>query len=140
MLQVARLADEIIYINNGRISDSIHENIFRGVINNNEKGKTVIIHDSLSLPADTLREGHCRVSINPLKIKIMKRVDVDTAGRPILKGRLMQLTDEGEKVRALVDAGIPLSLIIDKNNESISGFMVGEPVYIECTQESIEFI
>jgi tungstate transport system ATP-binding protein len=140
MLQVARLADEIIYINNGRISDSIHENIFSGVIITSEKGKTVIIHDSLSIPVDSMREGHCRVSINPLKIKIMKQVETNTADKQILKARLMQLTSEGETVRVLVDAGIPLSLIVDKNNDAISRLMVGETVYLELPKESIEFI
>jgi tungstate transport system ATP-binding protein len=141
MLQVARLADEIIYINNGRISDSIHENIFSGVIKKDEKGTFLIIHDSLSIPIDTARdEGHCRVSINPLKSKIMKQVEKDTADKQLLKARLMQLTSEGEMVRVLVDAGIPLSLIINKKNESISGLMVGEAVYIELPKESIEFI
>jgi tungstate transport system ATP-binding protein len=141
MLQVARLADEIIYINNGRISDSIHENIFSGVIKKDEKGKSLIIHNSLSIPVDTAKdEGHCRVSINPLKSKIMKQVETDTADKHLLKARLMQLTSEGEMVRVLVDAGIPLSLIIDKKNDFISGLMVGESVYIELPKESIEFI
>ncbi len=141
MLQVARLADAIIYINNGRISDSIHENIFSGIIKSNEKGKYVIIHDSLNIPIDTTREeGHCRISINPLKIKISKQMEANFADRQILKGRLMQLTSEGETVRLLVDAGIPLSLIIDKNNDSIPGLMVGETVYLECLKESIEFL
>jgi tungstate transport system ATP-binding protein len=141
MLQVARLADEIIYINNGRISDSIHENIYNGVIISSEKGKYIRIHDSLNLLIDTVKdEGHCRVSINPLKIKIMKQVEKYTADRKILKGRLIQLTSEGEMVRVLVDAGIPLSLIIDKNHESLPGLVVGETVYIECPNESIEFL
>jgi tungstate transport system ATP-binding protein len=142
MLQVARLADEIIYINNGRISDSIHENIFSGVIKSNEKGKSVIIHDNLFIPIDTARDdgGHCRVSINPLKIKIFKQVEKNSSDREILKARLMQLTSEGEMVRVLVDAGIPLSLIMDKKNDSISGLMVGETVNIELPKESIEFL
>jgi tungstate transport system ATP-binding protein len=141
MLQVARLADEIIYINNGRISDSIHENIFSGVINTSEKGKNVIIHDSLSIPVDSdINDGQCRVSINPLKIKIMKQLEANTVDKQILKARLMQLTSEGETVRVLVDAGVPLSLIMDKKNDAISGFMVGETVYIELPKESIEFL
>lgn len=142
MLQVARLADEIIYINNGRISDSIHENIFKGVIKSSEKGKSLIIHDSLNIPVNTVRgEGQCRVSINPLKIKIIKNGGSYSAGgRTFLTGRLMQLTSEGEMVRVLVDAGIPLSLIVEKRNDSLLGLMVGETVYIECTEESIEFL
>ncbi|NLD37023.1 MAG: ABC transporter ATP-binding protein [Desulfatiglans sp.] len=141
MLQVARLADEIIYINNGRVSDSIHENIYSGIIKSNEKGKYVIIHDSLNIPIDFAREeGHCRVSINPLKIKIIRQMRVNSADGQIIKGRLMQLTSEGEMVRVLVDTGVPLSLIIDKNNESMSGLMVGETVFLECPKESIEFI
>jgi hypothetical protein len=65
---------------------------------------------------------------------------VNSADGQIIKGRLMQLTSEGEMVRVLVDTGVPLSLIIDKNNESMSGLMVGETVFLECPKESIEFI
>jgi tungstate transport system ATP-binding protein len=141
MLQVARLADDIIYINNGRISDSIHENIYRGVIKSGEMGNSITIHDNINLPIDIDREeGHCRVSINPFKIKIVKKVESYPADRQILTGRLMQLTSEGEKIRALVDAGVPLSLIMDKKNETIPSLMVGERVYLELPKESIEFI
>jgi hypothetical protein len=52
----------------------------------------------------------------------------------------MQLTSEGDMVRVLVDAGIPLSLIVDKGNESIRGVTVGDTVYIECPEEGIEFL
>lgn len=141
MLQVARLADEVIYINNGRISDSIHENLYNGVIISDEKGKYIRIHDNLNIPVDTARDERlCRVSINPLKIKIVKQAESYPADRQILTGRLMQLTSEGEMVRVLVDAGIPLSLLIDKNNESIQGLMVGEAVYLELPKDSIEFL
>ncbi len=137
MLQVSRIADKIIYINNGKISDSIHENIFSGMIRENGGVKYIEIHDEIRFPVDTPGQGEVRVSINPMKVKIKKESDLKDHQ---VKGRLMQLTDEGERIRMIVDIKIPLILLMEKEKYFISGFCIGDTVTVECPRGSIQII
>lgn len=140
MLQVSRIADEVICINNGQLSDSIHENIFNGKIKQEGKEKYILLHEGIMLPLDTHSEGSVRISIDPLKIKIKKDIDLNKQEDYPLSGRLVQITDEGKRVRVIVDINIPLSLLMEKKEYSESGLSIGDTVYVECPQESIGFI
>ena len=137
MLQVKRIADKIIYINNGRVSDSIHENIFNGVIVENGNRKYVEIQDEVRFPVDTDRQGEVRVSVNPMKMKIKKNSELKDSQ---VKGRLIQLTDEGDRIRVIVDLNISLILLMEKEKYLISDLNIGDTVTIECPQDSIQFI
>ena len=137
MLQVKRIADKIIYINNGRVSDSIHENIFNGVIVESGNIKYVEIQDEVRFPVDTDRQGEVRVSVNPMKMKIKKNSELKDSQ---VKGRLIQLTDEGDRIRVIVDLNISLILLMEKEKYLISDFNIGDTVTIECPKDSIQFI
>jgi hypothetical protein len=50
----------------------------------------------------------------------------------------MQLTDEQRRVRALVDIGIPLSVLIPKQVMSDLNLVLGEDVWISCLSEGFE--
>lgn len=140
MLQVSRTADRVIYINDGRISDSIHENIFNGRIIHTDKRKYFEIQEKLRFPADTGADGEGRISIDPLKINIRKYAGNYKPEDYQFKGRLIQLIDEGERVRMIVDISIPLSLLMEKAKYSVSGLSIGDTVTVECPGKSIQFI
>ena len=140
MLQVSRIADEIIYINNGKISDSIHENIFRGNIVEGKKRKYVEIQEKLRFSIETPVNGSARISIDPLKIQIKKDINLSSNSDCQFKGKLMQLTDEGDRIRIHVDINIPLILLMEKEKYSISGLCIGDTVMVECPKESIQLI
>jgi hypothetical protein len=54
------------------------------------------------------------------------------------KGKLIQLTDEELRVRALVDVGIPLSVLIPKPVFRDQRLGMGEEVWLTCPAEGIE--
>jgi tungstate transport system ATP-binding protein len=140
MLQVSRLADEIIYINNGKISETIHENIFSGRIIKGYKGNYIEIQDKIKFPIQISGHDSARISIDPLKINIKKGMNIDIDSDHQFKGRLVQLTDEGDRVRVHVDINIPLILLMEKEKCSISGLTIGDTVIVECPHESIQII
>lgn len=141
MLQVSRMADETIFLNNGCISDSIHENIFNGVIVGEKKDRHIMIREGFNLPLDTSLNGHVRISIDPLKAKIHRNINSDSVdNNKRIKGRLIQLTCEGERVRILVDMDIPLSLLMEKEEYAMSELDIGDTVFIEFPEDSIQFI
>ena len=54
------------------------------------------------------------------------------------QGKLIQLTDEKSRVRALVDVGIPLSVMISKEVFGSLGLAMGQDVWLTCPQASIQ--
>lgn len=137
MLQISRIADDMIYINNGKISDSIHENIFSGAI---KRESVITIREGLNLPVDTCLKGPVRISIDPLKIKIKKDLGAGSDNIHQFKGRILQLTCEGKRVRMLVDIKIPLTLLMDNEEYKLSGAGIGDMVFIDFLKDSIQFI
>ena len=140
MLQVSRLADEIIYINNGKISNTIHENIYNGRIVGGDKGKYVEVQEKIRFPVRTPENGSTRISIDPLKIKVKKDIDKNNPSDYQFKGRIIQLTHEGDRIRINVDINIPLILLLEKEKYSISGIGIGDTVIVECLEEGIKII
>ena len=140
MLQVSRIADKIIHINNGKLSDSIHENIFSGKIVKGNKEKYIEIQEKLRFPVETPENGTARISIDPQKIKIKKDDNPGNTSDCQFTGKLMQLTDEGDRIRVHVDINIPLILLMEKEKYSISGLCIGDKVIVECSEESISIL
>ena len=140
MLQVSRLADEIIYINNGKISNTIHENIYNGRIVGGDKGKYVEVQEKIRFPVRTPENGSTRISIDPLKIKVKKDIDKNNPSDYQFKGRIIQLTHEGDRIRINVDINIPLILLLEKEKYSISGIGIGDTVIVECLEEGIKIL
>ena len=75
--------------------------------------------------------------MNPNQIRLIRTAD-QSEGINLFKGRLIQLTDEHDLVRSLVDIGIPITVLTPKNNFRQISPVVGEDIWIQCPYESIE--
>ena len=138
MIQASRLADEIVFLYEGRIARSIYENIFSGRIEVSEKGgKYCVLQNGLKLRVPSQKAGPIRISIDPNTLRVSKGID-DPSQDNTFNGTLTQLSIEKDKVRALVDVGIPLSVLIPKEKFKDLQLSVGEEVRITCPQESID--
>jgi tungstate transport system ATP-binding protein len=138
MIQASRLADETIFLFEGKVSRSIYENIFSGHIETDAKGvKTCHLQGGLKLRLPTEKSGAVRISIDPSAVKISQS-ESDISRENTFKGRLIQLTDEQSRVRALVDVGIPLSVLIPKEVSKGKQLSMGEEVWLTCPVEGIE--
>ena len=140
MVQTSRLADDTLFLFDGKLALSTYENIFSGRIELIEDGsKCCIIQNRLILGVETHRSGEVRIFINPTGVRLAPNQDTATMKNTFC-GRLIQLTDEQERVRALVDVGIPLSVLIPKEQFKNMCLDPGEHVCLACPPESIEFI
>jgi tungstate transport system ATP-binding protein len=129
-LQASRLADNILFLHEGRISRSINENIFSGTIKKDMGNIFCVLANGLKIPVVTEKTGPTRVSIDPVGVKINRNAE---SGYNI-KGKVIQLTDEKDYVRALIDIGVPLSIIV--NRADLPG--IGEEVLLVFDPERIE--
>jgi tungstate transport system ATP-binding protein len=139
-IQASRLTGNILFIHEGNLSESINENIFSGRIEMNSAGDTFcVIVDGVKIPLVTERTGQVRISINADAVKIRKRDDIAESMHPVA-GRVIQLTDEKEQVRALIDIGLPLSIIVKRNEGNELLPVIGENVRLDFNPEKIEVI
>jgi len=140
MNQAARLADEIVFLFEGRLAQSTYENIFTGHIRPGENGDPYcLVQNKLKLGISKGKMGPVRIAINPNAIQVSRTAD-DPPPANSFKGRLVQLTDEKNKVRALVDVGLPLCVLISKEDFAAMSLGMGSSIWLTCPPDSIEII
>jgi len=138
MIQASRLAEKTVFLFEGRVARSTYENIFSGFIEEDEKGeKTCILQGGVKLHVKKGKTGPARISIDPERIEIWQG-EGDLSSKNAFTGRLIQLTDENSRVRALLDVGIMLSVLIPKERLEDLDIRVGMKVGMRCPEESIE--
>jgi tungstate transport system ATP-binding protein len=140
MNQAARLAGEVIFLFEGRLAQSTYENIFSGHIMPGEKGDlSCLVQNRLKLAITKGKMGPVRIAIDPNAIRVSKTVG-DAPQVNSFKGVLLQLTDEQNKVRALVDIGLPLSVLISKEDFAAMSLDMGSGLWLTCPPDSIEIM
>jgi tungstate transport system ATP-binding protein len=140
MSQAARLADEVIFLFEGRLAQSTYENIFSGHIVPGADGEPYcLVQKKLKLGITNGKTGPVRIAIDPSAIRVSQTPD-DPPPANSFKGRLVQLTDEKGMVRALVDIGLPLCVLISKKDFAAMSLGMGSTVWLTCPPDSIEII
>ena len=137
LTQATKLSHEVIPLFEGRKVPSVYENIFTSTISVEDEGKMRCqIRDEISLMAETGAEGKVKISIDPLKIRLYRNGDHGSDSNS-LKGRLVQLTDEQNLVRAAVDVGIPLNVLFSKAVFRQYSITIGDEVTVLIPREAI---
>ncbi|MBT8374755.1 MAG: ATP-binding cassette domain-containing protein [Deltaproteobacteria bacterium] len=137
LIQASRLADETLFLYEGKAAQSIYENIFSGYIEVDPKGhKYCVLNSGLKLRVSSDKSGSIRISIDPKAVKLNQKKSASAANS--FKGTLIQLTDGRKNVRALVDMGIPMSVLIPKEVFKSLHLGIGEKVWLHCPKESID--
>ena len=101
--------------------------------------KSCLIQNTIKLLIDTEKTGDIRLSIDPSKIKILTDQDIHTE-KNIHKGRLIQVTDEQDLVRAVVDIGIPLNILLPKNELKDRPVYIGDKVGVFCPVDGFRIL
>ena len=136
--QAARLTNQNIYLLDGRIRAYIHENIFRGRVCE-QNGKTVCrITEDVCIPVNTTKVSEIKISINPKSIQPTAS-EFDPAA-PVFAGRLVELVEDHEAVRGLIDIGIQLTMIMDKGVYQQTRPSIGDPINISIQPEGVDII
>jgi tungstate transport system ATP-binding protein len=136
IVQASRVAEETMFLFEGKAARSIHENIFSGSIEKDKEGLTFfVIQNQWKLRVPTAESDRTRLSIDPSQVTIASS---PSSGENTFKGKLIQVTDQQRRVRLLVDVGIPLSLLVDKDVFARLPLEIGGEVWISCPVESIQ--
>ena len=137
VVQTSRLADDTLFLFEGKVAKSIYENIFSAVIETDEDGQKYFrLPNDLKLKTRSEKTGQTRISISPGKVRISQN-NCHTQENT-RKGKIIQLNQEQFNVRVLVDAGIPLNVLIPKELFNSHEMGIGDDVWITCPAESID--
>ncbi len=140
MVQASGLADETIFLFEGKLARSTFENIFSGHLAVADNGnRFCVLQTSLRLLVRAGTVGPVRVSLDPSSLRIT-RDPRDASPMNTFEGRLVQLTEEEGRVRAVVDVGIPLNVLLSKEEYRVISPGLGEIIRVTCPPDSIEFI
>lgn len=149
--QSSRLADEIIYLFEGRPGTFIHENIFRGEAVSRNRGPGSSPGSSyccrvsdrhqmdICFPLPSAVEGPVQISINPKAVRCFPEGAPD-APEDALSGHIQQMSLEQNRVRLIVDVGIPLSVLLRKADYDGMRPSVGGKVRVWCPAYGVRVI
>ena len=137
VVQTSRLADDTIFLLEGKVAKSIYENIFSARIETGTGDhKICTLPNGLRFKVQSEKSGPLRISIAPGELILS--ANIPTAAENIVKGKIIQLNEERIHVRALVDAGLPLNVLIPKESFNRHDMGIGDDVWVTCPVESID--
>ncbi|MCJ7687698.1 MAG: ATP-binding cassette domain-containing protein [Desulfobacteraceae bacterium] len=137
VVQAKKLSNRVISLFAGKMIPSTYENIYSGKIVENEEGnKYCEINEDISLPVNTEKTGNVRLSINPLHIRLLRGPDIRFK-KDILKGRIIQLTEELGRVRATIDAGIQVHAFLPRYQVQEKSIYIGDDIGIQFPDEAV---
>jgi tungstate transport system ATP-binding protein len=137
VVQTSRLADDTIFLFEGKVARSTYENIFSARIETGTGDhKFCTLPNGLRLKVQSEKSGPMRISIAPGELRLSP--NTPKAAENTVKGKIIQLNEERIHVRALVDAGVPLNVLIPKESFNRHDMGIGDDVWVTCPVESID--
>ncbi|MEM2915171.1 MAG: ABC transporter ATP-binding protein [Candidatus Bathyarchaeia archaeon] len=114
-------------------------NIFHGVSTVMDDGTAQVEIENLRLEAVTNKAGSVTVFIRPEDI-VVTATPFASSMRNMYKGKILEITDLGPKVKLKIDVGVALTAIITKKSFAQMGLNLGSYVYAGFKATSVEII
>jgi tungstate transport system ATP-binding protein len=139
LFQAAKLADERVFLFDGRPGTGIYENFFAGTAETGPDGPVCRVDREVALPLSEPAEGTIRIAVDPKSVRIRPPA-ASNDGRDVFPGRLVQITAEGEWVRLMADIGVPLNALMKASEFRRSGLGAGDAVAVHCPAVAVRAI
>jgi tungstate transport system ATP-binding protein len=133
--QAYRLADSVITMLGGRVTDTFRENLFKARIYR-ERGESWARIGERAISLVTEKTGSAWVSIDPRDI-IVSLQEVRSSARNCLPGRVTRIEDLGRLVLLGVEAGAVYNVQITHTSFHELGLTLGTPVYITFKSSAV---
>lgn len=139
--QASRLTDKKIVLINGQVHDIYHENIFKGaVFSPNTDEYYCRINENILIPVPSTDKDKIKISIHPGMITVVGRTKTAPGISFSHKGRITHLGMEKDKIRAVIDIGIPISVLMEKSDYDSNGFRINDAVDIDFNRNGIKIL
>lgn len=138
MIQAARLAHGTIFLYEGKVARSPYENIFSGEVEIAPDGRAIcMLRNGLRLLVRSEKQGPVRISIDPAAIRTFGGQGAQGMENAF-KGRLIQMTEEHDWIRALMDVGVLVSVLLPKADAGCASLVLGKELWLSFPPEGIE--
>jgi tungstate transport system ATP-binding protein len=145
--QAVSLANQILYLDHGRLTQTPSENIFSAVwTRTGEHQGMCDIQGAirLNIPLERIGEkGKIRLMLHPDKLSLgAPHLDHDPgdSGNHPVSGRVVQITEENDNIRIVVDVGTRLTLLMSRETYVRNRTLVGEQVSVLIPPEGVEIL
>ena len=137
-LQAASLAQQTLVLENGRLTTHAYENSYACTLKKHADGGVVcliqgVVSLRLAQESGAAVPGRGRVSIQPETILLHRLVPQHSPAAHWLKGQVVLVMAEGEKVRVVVNAGVLMVVLMDAADYRHKAPQIGEQVALEIS-------
>lgn len=142
--QAAILANETIYLNNGRQASAGHENTFSADLTSRWSGRAVCRIQNgpqilLTDEGGSAVPRKVRIEINP-GLLILDDETKAGASENRFAGRMIQAIEEKSQIRCVVDIGVRINITLSKSAYRKSRPLIGDTVAIQIPAEAVRLI
>jgi tungstate transport system ATP-binding protein len=138
--QAARLTDRNIYLLDGQMRTYFHENIFSAQVVEKDGQTYARITAHVWIPVAHRPGEAIKISIDPKAIELFAPNGTGASAQQGIAGRVVELVDDHGAVRALVDIGVQLTMVLDKTAYQNRRPGIGESVNIGIRPEGVDII
>ncbi|PCI24921.1 MAG: hypothetical protein COB67_11205 [SAR324 cluster bacterium] len=139
-LQASSLTRHMLFLDHGKLVTGVYENHFNAVLNQqNSHSVSCFISETteINLPSTDLK-GKVRLFIDPRKIQFAGK-EVSPTQENRLAGKVVQIMEENEEIRLVIDVGILLTLMMSPQEYREQSPLIGELNHFILPSEAISF-
>lgn len=136
--QAFSLSREQIFLSNGKPMGLEGVNQFSGLIRQRNNRTFCLLRNSLELELknEKIQPGAVMVTIDPEKVRIYPRNSTDHPA--LVSAKVLQMTtDNGGKIRVLLEMGVNITAILPKEQVLASAAIAGDSVMVEILPRAI---
>ncbi|MGD8242293.1 MAG: ATP-binding cassette domain-containing protein [Desulfobacterales bacterium] len=138
-LQAARLAQTRISLFRGRLDARSYENIFSARPVATANGAHCIVNGAIRFPLPPTDRRRVRIAVDPRRLRLVPTSTV-RSDHDGLSGRVSQLFEEGPWIRVVVNAGVPLTVLMPREDYHQQPLHIGNLVGLICPPQAVSLI
>ncbi len=135
--QAYRLSQEVISLVGGKIVREVPENIFRGEIIEDHKGKWLEIDKKVKFALVTEKEGLVYIYIDPRDI-ILSLQPFQSSARNTFFGKIVKIAEQNHLVKLEVDIGVLMVTIITRESFQDMQLNLGSKIYLTFKASAVK--
>jgi len=138
--QAYRLSKNVISIINGKISNTLYENIFTGLITEKSGDiKAMKISEKVEILLISENSGKATISIPPEDI-IVSKSKLESSAVNSFKGTIFKIENRHDVLKLSIDIGVKINTLITKLSFDKLGLNINTPVFVTFKANCVKIL